>query len=258
MHLEAHKSTYNAQTSYQAPNAPEWFPPLLLSVSSVKDKSLDVHTAQDVLKIIRRLEVDDYLIHVSRFYEEGIRRFGDEWHYADILTTLAAATKFAKPKRYLEVGVRRGRSLAIVAALQRDCEIYGFDLWMDNYAGMPNPGPDFVKKEIAKLGHRGKFELISGDSHETLPRFFQENPDLCFDLVTVDGDHSEQGAEQDILDVLPALSIGGMLVFDDICHPSHPELKRLWTKLFVDNTKFATYLYDELGFGVALAIRKSF
>ena len=252
------KFTTTNVASYLANDVPDWFPHLLLSVTTVENKSKDVFTAQDVLSITQLLEPDDYLVHIRNFYKEGIKRFGDDWRYADILTTLAAATRLSKPGRYMEIGVRRGRSMAMVANLQPTCELYGFDMWVENYAGMPNPGTEFVKSEMKKVGHRGKITMITGDSHETLPAFFEGNPGITFDLITVDGDHSEEGAAQDIQDVLPYLSIGGMIVFDDICHPSHPELLDVWKKLITDNPCFASYTYKDLGFGVALGIRKRF
>jgi predicted O-methyltransferase YrrM len=256
--LSQTKPHYSERTSYTGIEAPDWFPRLLLSVTTVKNMSMDVFTAEDVLAVTQLLEPDDYLVHVRNFYKEGIKRFGDKWRYADIMTTLSAATALSKPKRYMEIGVRRGRSMAIVASKQSDCEIYGFDMWVENYAGMPNPGTDFVQKEMKRVGHKGKVTLISGDSHETLPAFFKGNPDITFDLITVDGDHSEAGAAKDIEDVLPYLSIGGMIVFDDICHPAHPELIGVWNKLIGHNPHFASYTYEDLGFGVALGIRKRF
>ena len=254
--LKSAAQHHSERTSYLGAEAPDWFPRLLLSVTSVKNKSLDVFTAQDVLAVTQLLEPDDYLVHIRNFYKEGIKRFGGDWRYADILTTLSAATSLGKPKRYMEIGVRRGRSMAIVGALQRECEIYGFDMWIENYAGMPNPGTSFVQREMQRVGHRGKLILITGNSHETLPAFFKGNPDIAFDLITVDGDHTEEGAAQDIADVLPYLSVGGMIVFDDICHPAHPELLDVWNRLIGKNPHFASYTYEDLGFGVALAIRK--
>jgi hypothetical protein len=145
--------------------------------------------------------------------------------------------------------------MAMIAASCPQCNIVGIDLWLSDYAGLQNPGPDFVRSEMEKLGYHGNLELLSGDSHSVLPDYFRRHPDLFFDLITVDGDHSEDGAEQDLHAVIPRLKIGGLVVFDDICHPSHPYLDRVWKKVICDDPHFATWKFDELGYGVAVGIR---
>ena len=144
----------------------------------------------------------------------------------------------------------------MVAATCPDCAIVGLDLWIPDYAGIPNPGPDFVRTEIKKVGHTGQLELIAGDSHKILPRLFSEHPDTYFDLITVDGDHSERGAAQDLRDVKARLKVGGVIVFDDICHPLHPYLASVWHKVIVQDARFTAWEFTELGYGVAFAIRK--
>jgi predicted O-methyltransferase YrrM len=129
-------------------------------------------------------------------------------------------------------------------------------MWMDNYGLAPNPGPAFVEEQLTNLGFQGCVEFISGDSHRTLPEYFRTNPEITFDLVTVDGDHSRSGAARDICDVLPHLTVGGVLIFDDITHPQHSYLKRVWWECVGRNPRFASWTFDELGFGVAAAIRK--
>lgn len=137
-----------------------------------------------------------------------------------------------QPKNYLEVGVRRGFSMAMVAAQSPQTDIYGFDLWMRNYADTPNPGAEFVESEMRKIGYQKKIRMISGNSHKTLPAFFgdktagfrnhlksiwrAENKPSDFDLLTIDGDHSLAGAYRDLLDVMPHCAVGGAVVFDDI------------------------------------------
>ena len=96
--------------------------------------------------IVDRLEPDDNVSHVSDFVAEGRRLAGQEWRYVDIASALAAATELLRPSAYLEVGVRRGRSMAIVAARAPRCSIIGVDMWQPNYAEMENPGPDGVSK----------------------------------------------------------------------------------------------------------------
>lgn len=137
-----------------------------------------------------------------------------------------------RPKTYLEVGVRRGFSMAMVAARSPETEMYGFDLWIPDYADAPNPGPHFVQSEMRKIGYEKKVHFINGDSHRTLPAFFRDERagildrlklgwnaktrPAGFELITIDGDHSLLGAHQDLLDTMPHCAIGGAVVFDDI------------------------------------------
>lgn len=136
------------------------------------------------------------------------------------------------PKTYLEVGVRRGFSLAMVASQCPEAEIYGFDLWVPQYAGVDNPGPKFVQAEMERVGYKKRLHLFSGDSHKTLPAFFgngrvglwdrfkfrgsTKTRPTTFDLMAIDGDHSLLGSYQDLLDTMPFCSLGGFVVFDDI------------------------------------------
>jgi predicted O-methyltransferase YrrM len=97
-------------------------------------------------------------------------------------------------------------------------------MFIEGYAGMDNPGPALVRSELARVDFRGGLEFVLGDSHKVLPAYFREHPEVYFDLITVDGDHSEAGARADLATVLPRLKVGGALVFDDIAHVVHPEL----------------------------------
>lgn len=246
----------NPSVVAQIANAPDWFPTLLLSPGMIANKARSRDVFEKVVEILKTLTPDEYSKYLIQFYQQGLDRMED-WMYVDLPTVLLAAAQLVRPRNYLEVGVRRGRSLAMVAATQPNCDLYAFDLWVQGYAGMENPGPDFVAQEMKRLNHSGTLKFVSGDSHETLPRFFAEHPDLYFDIVTVDGDHSEGGAAKDILDVLPRLTIGGVLVFDDVSHPSHSYLKDVWLRTVASNPRFSVWQFDELGPGIAIAIRKA-
>jgi predicted O-methyltransferase YrrM len=212
-----------------------------------------VPAAQSLLK---RLSPDTYNQYLLRYYEAGLERFGDDWAYADIITVLLGLSDELAPESYLEVGVRRGRSACAVAARSPNCSMVLFDMWIANYAGMENPGPEFVRSELLAVGHRGAVEFVDGDSHITLPRYFAEHPEAAFDIITVDGDHSDRGAAQDLANVLPRLKIGGAIVFDDIAHPAHPGLREVWRQLVEQDRRFSTYLFDSVGYGVGFALRK--
>lgn len=241
---------------YRVEKGTQWYPPLMLSADALAEISFGIDTIKNALQLIQSLDMDDYCKYLADYYYEGMRRFGSNWRYADIVTVLLALTEALQPKNYLEIGVRRGRSVCAVASKARNCNFYLFDMWVSNYAGMENPGPKLVETELDKFLHTGKREFINGNSHETLKNFFNENPNLALDMVTVDGDHSYEGAAEDIRDVLPRLKIGGAIVFDDICHPKHLYLQEVWQNLVVDDSRFTSWTCRDIGYGVGFALRK--
>jgi predicted O-methyltransferase YrrM len=235
-----------------------YYNPVLLGPETLRRAATSTAVVRDVLGVLGKLEPDDYTRYLSDYCGEGLRRFGDAWAYADICTVLLATARAIAPRTYLEIGVRRGRSMAMVASAAPECALYGFDMWVEDYAGMPNPGGDFVKQEIQRTGHTGEIQMISGDSHVTVPRFLAEHAGengLELDLVTVDGDHSYEGALADLREVIPRLSVGGVIVFDDIVHPKHPYLAEVWRRAVAEDGGLTAGEYGELGYGVAFAVR---
>ena len=213
-------------------------------------------TWQELLAFHGGLATDEYVEYLHAFYQESLRRFAENWFYLDIVNVLYAAAKTLQPANYLEIGVRRGRSVCTVAHGCPTVNIVACDMWQANYAGMENPGPEFVAAELQRNGFAGEVKFINGDSHETLPQFFAENPERTFDLITVDGDHSAEGALADLCTVIPRLALGGILVFDDIAHPDHPYLRQVWRTALAQHPGLSGFEFAELGYGVAFAIRQ--
>jgi predicted O-methyltransferase YrrM len=209
----------------------------------------------EILAFYHLLATDEYIQYTNAFYIENMKTYGASWWYLDITNVLYAAAKVLQPHSYLEIGVRRGRSLCVVARACPTVNILGIDMWMQGYAGMENPGKDFVAAELKKHGHVGTVDFIDGDSHQIVPALFKQNPALRFDLITVDGDHSEAGALDDLQNVVSHLAVGGVLVFDDLSHPAHPYMADVWRRLKTQAPYLATYEFDEVGYGVAFAIR---
>jgi predicted O-methyltransferase YrrM len=244
-----------AQTTY-ALEGNQWYTPLLAGPATFIPATVGGAVTRQVLAVLERLTPDRYLEFVAAFCRTGLERFGDNWVYADINTVLLGLSRSLQPSNYLEIGVRRGRSMAMVASQAPHCSLAGFDLWQQDYAGMENPGPDFVRDEMARIGHVGQIEFVGGDSRQTVPNYFKRNPDIFFDLVTVDGDHSLEGAKTDLVNVMPRIKVGGALVFDDVSHQDHPGLREVWEETVRANRAYESYLFGEVGFGVAFAIRK--
>ena len=154
----------------------------------------------------------------------------------EIRSALRAIAHAVQPRSYLEIGTRRGWSLAQVLAEAPAVNAYSFDWWMEQYGGVENPGPGFVRDEMRRVApaHHGALHFLSGNSHDTLPVFFQdvalgsveldaselirigEASPRMFDLVTVDGDHTARGTWWDLVDVVSHIAVGGALVIDDL------------------------------------------
>ena len=233
----------------------QWYAPVVAGASTFASAAVDPATVQRALDVLQRLTPDAYAEYVAAFYRTGLERHGQRWKYADINTALLALASGLRPQSYLEIGVRRGRSLAMVASVCPACDIVACDMFIQGYSGMDNPGPELVRSELGRVGFSGGLEFVIGDSHKVLPAFFRKNPGRFFDVITVDGDHSEAGARADLETVLPRLKVGGALVFDDVSNPAHPELAGVWSDLFTAQRSFSTFTYTEIGYGVGFAIR---
>jgi predicted O-methyltransferase YrrM len=227
-----------------------YFPPTAqtLGAAAMSDEALLF--SEDVME---KLTPDEALTLALHFRRWGRGKFGAYWRHADLVSTLWAAATCVRPKTYLEIGVLRGRSAALVGAVCPDVAIYGFDLWIPSYSGIESPGPDFARQEIAKAGHTGQVTLISGDSRKTVPAFLREHPDLYFDIVSIDGDKSIDVAWSDFAATLPRLKVGGIVVSDDL--QMFPWLFRPWNRMIENNYRYVTWEFSNGDVGMKAAIR---
>lgn len=234
----------------------KWYDPVLLDPETIAAFATTRRCRSFVRRNFSRLTPDAYSQYIRAYRQEGEQKFGAEWRYLDIVDIVAASALLIQPESYLEIGVRRGRSMAAAGAAAPRCALYGFDMWVQGYAGMENPGPEFVKSELKRVGHRGPVEFVDGDSHVTLPKFFGAHPNRSYSIIVVDGDHSDEGALQDLRDVLPRLAVGGVLIFDDVSHPAHPNLREVWRQAIAEaGVTVRAHEYGSLGYGVAFGVR---
>lgn len=136
---------------------------------------------------------------------------------------------------YLEIGTRRGHSLA-ARLLHAGGSAFSIDCYLENYADEPNPGPAAVRDFLSSLGVSwDDYVLIGGDSHQILPLLL---PNL-FDVILVDGDHTQRGAQQDLRDATRLLKSDGILLFDDAI----PELLAVWRETIASLPHFTCIEY---------------
>ncbi|HSV15631.1 MAG TPA: class I SAM-dependent methyltransferase [Tepidisphaeraceae bacterium] len=230
----------------------------LLTPGTIYSHACMAETRGPLIDALRKTELDDIDRWRLDLMERGLARLGDRWDFADNVTIAHAFAQLAAPKRVLEIGVRRGFCTAAVAAGAPDAEIHLIDMWMANYSGVANPGPDLIRQQLDACGHRGPLHIHSGDSHAVLPELFGAQPNLTFDLILVDGDHTAAGAALDLAQTAPRLAAGGLLVFDDLVHPGYPHLLSLWRQFLEKIGSHArSFEYLDHGRGVGLALRVS-
>jgi predicted O-methyltransferase YrrM len=232
-----------------------WFNACIITLRTIEAAADQLETKKQVRAVLERLAPDPAHGFLRDFYSHGIEHFGDAWRFLDARCVLTAYARLARPRRYLEIGVRNGMSLCLVAAARPTVDIAAFDLFQPGYGGMAQLGPEHVRAEVAKFGHAGKLDLIAGDSHETVPTYLREHPETTFDLVFVDGDHSAGGARADLEAVAAALSYGGLIVFDDISNPNCRGLLEVWREFVAGREELVATDHIDGGNGVAFALK---
>lgn len=149
----------------------------------------------------------------------GIEQHGDE------IGQLATLVQELRPRRSVEIGFRRGGTLALWATLTPpDGTVLGIDL--------PD---DFTMAQASKLMEAySNLQIWLCDSHkQSLPMdlgaFFDHQP---LDFLFIDGDHSADGVRRDWNTFGPLVRRGGLIAFHDIQpHPETLGVHALWKEL---------------------------
>lgn len=160
------------------------------------------------------------------------------------------------PRSYLEVGVRTCGSLVPVLHNSNVKKVVGVDIWAGSYSGLPNTLEytiNQIKKYQAKTNKQFEIKFIKGNSHTKLKDLIKAGEK--FDLITVDGDHSEAGAWEDLEDAVKLLGQQGVIVFDDIIHPSLLYLRKLVDRLKREHPEFSVLTNSRQDNGCAIFLK---
>lgn len=125
----------------------------------------------------------------------------------DVRTALRVIADDIKPKRYLEIGVGMGWSMAQLLDECPDCDCVGLDQWIKDYAGWTLDSHAVADN----LFQFGAPLFVPGDSRKKLPTL-----DGKFDFIFVDGGRTTEVARFDLAHSARLLNDGGVLVFDDL------------------------------------------
>lgn len=233
---------------------------LIIDPQTIVEYAKTAETHEEVLSVLEKLNKAKLLDSFDAVFLDYLKMGFTipHWQYVDSLTCLFSASRLLQAKNYLEIGVRQGRSASCVVAGNPQVNIYAFDMWVKDYAGVENSSPKKVSEVLSTAGHTGTLQFYNGDSRVTVPDFIRaNNGKILFDLIFVDGDHSFKGAFTDLKNVLSLLAPGGILVFDDISHPLHYYLQEAWSTLLEQTPELHSFTYTSLGRGISLAVYRS-
>ena len=136
----------------------------------------------------------------------------------------------SEPPRVLEVGVWKG-GWSLTLARNSGAEIVGID---------PYPGivaiRDRVLDSVTSLALGDRFSL-----HRSWAEMRAIDGGV-FNLIHLDGEHSEQALAEDLREADRALAEGGVLIIDDIIHPYFPGVAAAAYRFFLQSG-YRPFLY---------------
>jgi predicted O-methyltransferase YrrM len=124
-----------------------------------------------------------------------------------------------QPKSYLEIGVQEGNSLRTVLRADANRNITSLvlcDTWGGEFGGTSRNSHLHIHGVLTQEKFAGEVRFLDGDS-----KILIYDLESTFDLILVDGDHSEQGCTIDMENAWDKLNPGGCMIVDDLIHPAH-------------------------------------
>lgn len=158
--------------------------------------------------------------------------------FADEFTELLNTYRALAPMTVLEIGSREGGTLyQWIANAPKGAHIISLD-W-------PGSRPWGTQQPVAHerwgdwaAAHGVKLTTVFGDSHddESLERVKAAADGI--DFLFIDGDHTEQGVLQDLIDYTPLVADGGIIALHDILPDASDErigVYRVWRRIKAEN-----------------------
>lgn len=106
-----------------------------------------------------------------------------------------------------EIGFNAGHSAELFLKTCSNAHLVSFDINRHSYTRI---GLSYIQKKYA-----GRISFVEGNSSITVPQFALSHPDLKFDFIYIDGDHSYNGCVADIVNCKNLASKNTVLWIDD-------------------------------------------
>ena len=91
------------------------FDPIIFTPSYIREELKKPSYNKEIYNILKNQQNEPYVKFVKEYYKEITIKHKNHSNYVDMIKVLHVISKLIRPENYLEIGVRRGRSISIVA-----------------------------------------------------------------------------------------------------------------------------------------------
>lgn len=185
--------------------------------------------------------VDEYIItHRTRLTKPTIG--GTDWRFADIVApAFKEILELSKAESILEIGFNIGGAALMFLSIDPTLRYCGTDIAYNR------------KSDYFFLNQFSDYKFVHLDSAEIQEnkRYFAKQ----YDLVSIDGDHSEEAVRRDIETAF--LFNPTHLLLDDVKHPSHSYIWEIITRDYADKLEVVKlFEFNQCWQGYSMALCK--
>lgn len=175
----------------------------------LKLKGLDhhLHNLNKIVKNSKEPLEGNYFYHHLTFNTDSLM-VNKQLNIIDIAT---------KSDKILEIGFNAGHTALLMLAANENCHIYSFDTCSHIYT---KPCLNYLN-----LNFNNRITMYEGNSHDTLKKCHEDNPNLKVDAIHIDGCHAYLHANIDFFLTKKFAKNGTYCIFDDT---NNTALKSLW------------------------------
>lgn len=121
----------------------------------------------------------------------------------------------------LEIGFNAGHSAATFLSASSKVKVTSFDIGIHDYLKI---GKKFIDRKFPN-----RHTLILGNSLETIPQYYKNNPEMKFDLLFIDGNHEYDFAIGDLNNCKLLAHKNSYVILDDTTYEERGQKMVRWT-----------------------------